>query len=181
MFKDPGTKNGLHIITPPHLRVAREVEDPLAVLPEALDILRGIRNKAFSFPGSPYQECYAIAQPQVSDRPLRYFVLNDGERFQEVVKQYGGLVIVNPHLEHKDKTSRLMWKDGCMSYPFRPVVKVKRYTEIDVSYDIITDVEGKLLTKPKVEKIRNKHLSGEAALVFLHELEHLNGKSIYTK
>lgn len=178
MFNDPGSPNGLHIIIP-HLRPAMPVTDWESNLPEMLDILAGIRNKGFIFPGSKYTDCFAIAQPQVSDKPLRYFVLNDGKEFQNMVKNFGGLVVINPVLESRLGSSKIFFKDACMSYPYAPAVKVKRYENITVSYDTIKHIEGGLLASPKLVQVRNKQLLGLDALVFQHELEHLNGKSIY--
>ena len=161
--------------------MAQEVTDPIGIIPEALDILAGIRNYGFIFPGSKHLDCFAIAQPQVSSRPLRYFVINgrkERDEFKNVAAAFEGLIIVNPHLVHKDKTTKVMWKDGCMSWPYRPLKKVKRYEKIQVNYDIILDADS-TFKAPSVKQIRGKQLSGLAAMVFLHELEHLNGKSIY--
>lgn len=181
MLTDPGSPEGLHIITPPTLIPAKPVENWQDIIPEALDILQGIRNKGFIFPNSDYTDCFAIAQPQVSPNPLQYFVLNDGDNFDRVTKQFGGLVVINPVLIGKLRASRVWFKDACMSYPYSKPVKLKRYHEVRVSYDTIKHVEGGFLTSPKLEQVREKQLTGEAALVFLHELEHLRGQSIYAQ
>ena len=73
-----------------------------------------------------------------------------------------------------------MEREGCLSFPFRPMIKVKRYNEIVVSYDIIS-VKNDLLGKPQlaIGPVKDHPLSGLAARVFQHEFEHLNGKSIF--
>jgi peptide deformylase len=80
----------------------------------------------------------------------------------------------------KNKQSKVMEREGCLSFPFRPMIKVKRYDEIVVSYDIIS-IKNNLLGKPQLAtgRIENRKLTGLAARVFQHEFEHLNGKSIF--
>ena len=164
-------------IIPPHLKAAHGVENISSIIPEAIEICKGIQDKIFSPPGSQYTDCFAMAQPQVSDNPLRYFVINP-VLGASVAKDLGGLVIINPHIISKDRTSRLMHPEGCMSYPFRAVKKVKRFNRIIVSYESIKDISNsKLITSDRIEE---KEISGMTAMVFQHELEHLNGQSIYS-
>jgi len=161
-------------ILPPHLKTSQKVEDPATILEEAREICKGMQNGAFITPGSKYNDCFAMAQPQVSDKPLRYFVINPVTA-REVAKEFGGLVIINPRIIEKDKSSKVMSLEGCMSYPFRPAKKVKRYAKITITYSVIEDLKN-----PKVVHVESKELSGFAAFVCSHELEHLNGKSIFT-
>ena len=160
----------MRIIIPPHLKAASKVEDPKDIISEAITIQKMIANREVYAPGSKWDECFAVAQPQVSDRPLRYFVLNP--KWKEIVKAFGGEIIVNPRLLSKDKSTRIMFKEGCLSYPFRPIKKTKRFRKIEVTYVIIT-------SKGQITEIPNKPLEEIPAIVFQHELEHLNGKSIW--
>ena len=164
----------MNIIVPPHLKIAIKVEDPLSIIDEAVQILKRIVNKDFYFPGSKYNDCFAIAQPQVSDKPLKYFVINPSKK--ELVESFGGEIIINPQLVKKDKLTRIMHPEGCMSYPFRPIKKTKRFSKIWVNYVIIKDIKGRTF-----EKIENKGLEGVPAIVFQHEFQHMNGKSIFSK
>lgn len=164
-------------LIPPHLKPGQKVENFSEIISEATEILKGIQNKIFSTPGSKYTDCFAMAQPQISNRPLRYFVINP-ILGSSVAKDLGGLVIINPRLLSKDKLTRLMHPEGCMSYPFRPEKKVKRFNKISVTYEVIKDLrDPKLITLDVVEK---RELTGMTAMVFQHELEHLNGKSIWS-
>lgn len=163
----------MKIIIPPHLRPAKKVEDYKEMFNEAKQILKGVQSRKFSIPGSKYNDCFAMAQPQVSDNPLRYFVLNPYTA-NKAILELGGLVIINPRIVSKDKQSKTISKEACMSYPFRDQKKVKRFNNITVTYDVISDTN-----KPKIVKVNEKNISGLTAFIFQHELEHLNGKSIW--
>jgi peptide deformylase len=164
----------MQIITPPHDKVAIKIEYPLAeeIIKEAKEILDAIKSREIFTPGSKWNDCYAVAQPQISKKPLRYFVINP-ERI-ETVKDFEGTIIINPKLISKDRLTRTMFKEGCLSFPFRPVKKTKRFLTIEVEYDIINNNYSPILTK----KIK-KQLTGLTACIFQHELQHLNGKNIY--
>jgi peptide deformylase len=143
-------------------------------LEEAREICKGTQNGSFVTPGSKYNNCFAMAQPQVSNKPLRYFVINPITASQ-VAKDFSGLVVINPRILEKDKSSKVMSLEGCMSYPFRPEKKVKRYAKIKVTYSVIEDLKN-----PKVVHVESREIKDFTAFVCLHELEHLDGKSIFT-
>lgn len=176
----------MQVIIPPSRKASNKVEDMPSVLPEMREMINFIVKKKFIVPGSRNNECLALAQPQVSDKPLRYFVINPLFRLpnrkddRKLVDEFGGIAVVNPKIISKDKSSKVKNLEGCFSFPFRPAIKVNRYNEITVSYDIITVGEGKD-KKPIIAfgKIENKVLTGLAAMVFQHEFEHLNGKTIF--
>ena len=160
----------MKIIIPPHLKPGSKVDRPQDILSEAIEIQKSISNRDIYTPGSKWDECLAVAQPQVSNKPLRYFVINP--KWKEIIKVFGGEIIVNPRLLSKDRSTRIMFKEGCLSYPFRPVKKTKRFRQIEVTYDII-DNTG------KISNIKTKTLEEMPAIMFQHELQHLNGKSIW--
>lgn len=165
----------MKIILPPHLRAAQKVESYKDVINEAIDICKGIQDGSFISPGSKYNDCFAIAQPQVSAKPLRYFVINPRLGAQ-IAKDMGGLLIINPRLLSKNKETKIMYKEGCMSYPYRPEKKVKRFNEITITYDVIDNMQ-----KPKLKHIDSRILTGISAIVCQHELQHLSGKSIWSE
>lgn len=160
-------------LIPPHLKPGQKVEINDDFIKEAKEILEGIQRGDFATPGGKYNNCFAMAQPQISNRPLRYFVINPVTA-SIVAKDLGGLVIINPRIISKDKSSKMSSKEACMSYPFRPEKKVKRYAKITITYDVIDDLKN-----PKVKTIDSREISGLTAIVCQHELEHLNGKSIF--
>lgn len=163
----------MRIILPPHLKAASKVEDPKAIVAEALMIRDGILRKEFVMPGSKWEYCVAMAQPQVSDNPLRYFVVNPD--LVKIIEEFEGFIIYNPKIVEKHQDSAFQHKEGCMSYPLKPPIKVKRFETIVAEYGIITDV------KSLKYKVIEKQLSGMAALIFQHELEHMNGQSIWKR
>ncbi len=176
MFGLKATASGLQIIVPPHLKVAREVVNPETIFQEAKEISAGMKNDTFVYPNTLWPTAIALAQPQVSRNPLRYFVINPD--LEDIIVAFGGPVIVNPHLVSKDKMTKFMFKDACLSYPLRPKIKVKRFSKIVVSYDIITSLKT---DRPDTKRVVEKELSDLPALIFQHELEHMNGKSLFTK
>lgn len=164
------------MILPPHLKAAQKVDNYEEIMIEAIEICKGMQNGSFVTFGSKYNDCFAIAQPQVSHKPLRYFVINP-LLGAPIAKELGGLLIINPRLLSKDKESKIMSSEGCMSYPLRPEKKVKRFNRITVTYDVIKDLKNpKLIT---MDKIGEKELTGLSSIVMQHELQHLNGKSIW--
>jgi len=170
--------NKIKLILPPHLRPAIKVDmsddgEFIRVTEEAAEMIKQIEDHSLFPVGSKYNDCFAMAQPQMSDKPLKFFVFNP--KWEYLIKEFGGLIVVNPRLISKDRRTRSMNKEGCVSYPFRPEKKVKRFLEIEVEYDIIKDVKGR-----KYKHI-TKQLKDLPAIVFQHELEHLAGKSIWAK
>lgn len=163
----------MKVILPPHLKAASKVEDPKAIIDEALQIRDGILRKEFTVPGSKWEYCVAMAQPQVSDSPLRYFVVNPD--LVHIIEELGGFIIYNPKILEKDQGSSFQHQEGCMSYPFKPPIKIGRFKTIVAEYGIITDV-----VKPSFTVIK-KQLSGMPALILQHELEHMNGRSIWKR
>ena len=163
----------MKIILPPHLKVAQKTSEINVIVEQSEQIFAIIKDNSIYTLGSKYQDCLAVAQPQVSDKPLRFFVLNPAKT--GLVKEFGAITIINPRLISKDRRTRYMNKEACLSYPMRPQKKVKRFLEIVVEYDILEN-KGRTL-----KQISNKPLNGLAAMVFQHEMEHLAGKSVWAK
>lgn len=108
-----------------------------------------------------YRCALALAHCQVDhDDPLRFFVFNNGR------------IVVNPHIEEIFDGDFIRDTEGCLSYPFRPEVSVKRCAKIRVTYTEI-NLKGK-----KEEK--NEVLEGMIARIFQHEIDHMNGYAIYS-
>lgn len=106
-------------------------------------------------PLGKYPSALALAHCQVDhDNPLRFFVLADGE------------VFINPKI--LIGTTQITRTEGCYSYPFRDVKKVKRYDRISVEF---TNVKGRQI---------KTSVKGELAHIFQHEIDHMNGKHIYS-
>jgi len=101
---------------------------------------------------------YALAHCQVDhDKPLRFFVTKEGA------------TIINPKILLREQP--FIHIEGCLSYPFRPTKKVKRYNKIEVEYYMF----GFLGKKKKKET-----LEGLMACIFQHEIDHFNGIAIYS-
>lgn len=101
-----------------------------------------------------YGSALAIAHPQVDhENPLRFFVTAGGE------------VIANPII--LEKSEPFTHTEGCMSFPFRGKKKVKRYKRIKVEY-------------MQNGQLKTEEITDLKACIFQHEIDHMNGKSIYS-
>lgn len=144
-------------VSPPlkKCRVATD-QDIDKILSEA-----GIMFDLCELPHGKYPNAFAIAHNQIEkEDPIAFFV------------SIGGDIIINPSIiKHSNYVVEKM--EGCMSYPDRPMVSVDRWQKCEVEYQSITD-DGEKLTEKEVIK-----LSGKEAEVYQHEIEHLEGKSIY--
>lgn len=100
-----------------------------------------------------------IAAPQVGIKKRFYLALTDGqyELFCNA-KYYRGNASRNSHLE------------GCLSYPLNDHTLAKRWKEVMVHYDMI--VNNKLV--PMKKKFKSIE-----AFEHQHEIDHLNGQTIY--
>lgn len=171
----------MKIIQKPKKHQAKKVEDlhDQCFLAEIREILKMIVAEKCYFPASKHTDCFAVAQPQVNEEnPLRYFVINP--KWEELAKSFKGIIIVNPKLLQGDWRTMKTQPEACLSFPYRPMVKVQRFLSIEAQYDIIyviKDDDGNFHSKAKEKKV--VILEGVAAVVFQHSLDCLNGKYIY--
>jgi peptide deformylase len=101
-----------------------------------------------------------LAAPQVGI-PLRFFVV-DGQVIDE---SPGYRVVINPALEAEGCTGEGVSSEGCLSLPGLKF-DVRRFTQLTVTF---TELDGQQTTLT---------LTGDAARVFQHEMDHLAGKLI---
>lgn len=126
------------------------------VLPkENLDkIISGMRRLCEEPLGKKTGGAIALAHCQVDhEAPKRFFVYADGR------------AVINPEILSREDS---FWHtEGCMSFPYRDDKKIRRYRKISVKY---FDENGNELTR---------EVEGLEACVFQHEIDHMNGTSIY--
>ena len=83
--------------------------------------------------------------------------------------------LLNPVVTKKEK--EIIYKEGCLSIPNK-MITTKRYERIEVEAD---NVEGTMVFGPeKDNQVDNDLLILEAVCV-QHEIDHLNGKTIYDR
>lgn len=113
-------------------------------------------------PHGRHRQAHAIAHPQVHKNPLRFFVLRMGE------------TLINPMI-----LARLgdinACSEGCMSFPHDQNAEVPRHETVQVRYftPVRTPNGGWALQR------QEKTLSGMPAQIFQHEMDHLEGVSVY--
>ena len=143
---------------PPHKKVSRPIVDKdYDFVMEEVKIC----NAACYVKRGKYPSAFAIAHPQINDKdPVRMFVFANG------------IYIMNPRVIRYSKTIH-MDKEGCLSYSDRDRVNVFRYHKLTLDYDIFNP-EKKL-----VKALYPIEATGQNARIVQHELDHLNGVTIY--
>jgi peptide deformylase len=151
----------MKIITP-HKKHSKEVEVYKDIKKDAVEMREMINNGGFS---GKWKEAFAIAHAQVSENPYRFFVVH-----KDIAKELEGSIIINPVIEEKE--GLVPFKEACMSYPYRDIIKTRRYNKIVVEYK--TPKRFGLNT-------HRRELFGILAFIFQHEIDHFNGIDIYSK
>jgi len=105
-------------------------------------------------------DCVGLAHPQVDDTdPLAFFVTLEG----------ANRVILNPRVVHFSNKI-IQSKEGCMTYPGHEHIYHDRHFSIVAEYEIIK--ANRLVRK-------RKFIDGFLAVVWQHEIDHLNGVYCY--
>lgn len=106
---------------------------------------------------------FALAHCQVNQEdPLRFFVLANGN------------TIINPVI-HKHLGKTVRHQEGCMSYAdTTTLIGIPRYKKIEVSF---TGLES---PTSEMDEVSHMTISGLLAFIFQHEVDHMNGKHIYS-
>ena len=123
---------------------------------------------------------YAVAHAQIIKKPLAFFIINAGnvriwESFKGFVNEYGP-IIMNPRITRHSK-DKMGMEEGCLSFPGKEMIMVKRWYKIEVEFEYLTFSE-------KTEKVNgiktgDAKLKGFYAQLFQHEIDHINGINIY--
>lgn len=146
-------------IIKPHKKKSRKctAKDIERILSDSTKMIR-----LCSVPLGKKTGAFAIAHCQITDDdPLRFFVTKEGFLF------------INPeiinHTEHLIDSV-----EGCMSYPNKDNILVKRYNKIEVKYNQLSDDKSGLTDEIKTG------ISGKLSKIFQHEvLGHFEGETIY--
>lgn len=141
----------------PRLSRAATEEDIPRIVQEA-QIMRMMCWK----PHGRHRQAHAIAHPQVNDDPLRFFVLRMGE------------TVINPTIVERRGEINIC-SEGCMSFPDGSNGDVPRHETVCVRYFTpVRTPNGGWALQPQ-----ERTLHGMQAQIFQHEVDHLNGMSVY--
>lgn len=138
------------------------------VLPEDMERVRSLIPEMHKLCLEPLgyfkNGAYALAHCQVDqDDPLRFFVLMDGTTVinPQIIKRLG-----NPFRN----------EEGCMSKADTTcLLGVQRYKKIIVGFTGLESHDG------QEEQGKVMEIGGLLALIFQHEIDHMNGRHIYSK
>lgn len=140
----------------PHKIISREVTE--ADIPRVVEEAKVMKDLCFK-PIGKHRGAFAIAHPQIDDKdPLTFFVDNEGR------------VIINPKICHEESLEPKV--EACMTFPDKDPVGVQRFHKIAVTYQVLED--GKL----SEEKYAN--YANLRAEIFQHEVDHFQGKYLYS-
>ena len=145
----------------PHNKVARDVtKEDLPVVVAAAHIMYNLCYTQNGF----YPGGYAVAHSQINDTdPLRFFVTSQRE------------IVINPVIT-RHTAVKVPSEEGCLSYPDRMPVMVPRWNKCEAEFITLdTEKDNGMSDKITIQ------LSGKMAKVFQHEVDHMDGKDIYTK
>lgn len=127
---------------------------------------------AKQFPGK-WPDALAVSNCQVEhqETPKNFFVVQ--EKLAESF--HGFTVFCNAIITTESEP--VDFKEGCMSYAFRPDIKTKRYLRVTMEADVHNPLKifGSGLSR------RTFHLLGLAAFIAQHEIDHARGVDIYHK
>lgn len=156
----------MHIIIPK--KKSKRVESFNDIKKETEALQAFLENGNFSPRGAIEKQAFALHHSQVDPEPFNFFVIK-----REVVKAKPNeiVVIVNPEIIEKDKSTRIWVKEGCCSFPFRPDKRVQRCEKIKVKFQIPNEKGGMI--------DHEEELIGFMAFIFQHEIEHAQGRHIY--
>lgn len=122
------------------------------------------------------RSAYAIAHCQITqDDPMRFFVTSNG-----------GEIIINPKIVKHTRFKKPM-TEACMSFPWAGSKQVRRWEKIWVEYQEINadavDMEKMKVKKGEKELLfpMEMELKGILAQIFQHEIDHMEGKTIFKK
>lgn len=141
----------------PHDKVSRDVieADIERVIEDAHVLFNLCYTQAGIYPGG-----FAVAHSQIDDKdPLRFFVTADKRIF------------INPVITCHTKVT-VPHEEGCLTYFNERPKTVERWNKCEVEYQTL-NFDAKI-TDPVKES-----LSGKAARIFQHEIDHMDGKYIY--
>lgn len=141
----------------PHTTRARTVTDAdLVRLKEEAEVMHRLCFEGIGL----YPSALAIAHTQIEDKdPLRVFVTATGE------------IIINPRIINHTKVP-VDHVEGCMTYPERDPITVRRYHVVDLEFQTLT-------TDLELTPLQVKTFSGKVAKIVQHEVAHLNGHYVY--
>lgn len=151
----------MQVIIPPNSIFSTPVRRFSEIRQDAFAMIKMVEEGKFSV--GLWKEAFALSHSQISLTPKQFFVVNWKE--PQMRKFFKHQIIINPLIERRDSFE--LFKEGCMSMPYRLPVKKKRYALVTVTY-WTPGWFGWL------RKITETH-TGLSAFVFQHELEHFRG------
>lgn len=163
-------------ITVPHQVKSRLVEpkDLERVRKDAAEMQRIM--DVLTQPHAPFSHgIFALAHSQVEEKdPLRFFVINTND--ETMKREWGedGLIVVNPVIVRHTKHPIIHY-EGCVTFPSRAPEKVERWHKCDVDMALVTS-DGDFIENYGMPML----LSSRIAQIFQHEIDHFNGKYVYT-
>lgn len=160
----------MKLLPHPATKAAKPVKSWADIRDDAFDMLELLNAGNFS---GLWKEGVALSHSQVSNDPYDFFVTH--KSFIDVLPR----VVCNSRL--LEYSARETFKEACMSYPLRPVVKTLRWWSVTVEFEV-PPIDGikALLGLNRLTKTQGSY-DGLTAFVFQHEIDHARAVDIYHK
>ncbi len=110
----------------------------------------------------------ALHHSQICTDPFNFFVVHPAAIG---VKPNQMTLVINPEIIEKDRTTKTLVWEGCMSFPHKKDMALNRYDRIKVKYKIVNE-------NLRLEEVE-EWVEGIKAQIFQHECEHGLGQAIY--
>lgn len=131
---------------------------------EAIELKEFLDNKNFT---GNWNDAFAISHTQVSTTPKNFFVVH-----KKFSKSFGSRYVINAKIIAQ--SDPCTYPEGCMSFMFREVKRVKRFIKVTVRYQI------PFLNLFLISKIKQFNGSKQVeAFIVAHETDHACGRNIY--
>lgn len=140
-------------IVEPHRKISRHITiDDKVRVEQVAEYMKAWMQKKYA--------CVGLAHPQFDDiDPLAFFIS----------LEENGRIICNPKIIFGSSVMKQS-KEGCMTFPDKDQIWHNRHIAITVEYEVF---KGKRMIK------KRKTVTGFLAIVYQHEIDHLNGKYCY--
>lgn len=148
-------------------KISKKVESFDQIEKDVVAMQEALENNNFNPPSK--KNNVALHHSQVSTDPYNFFVVK--RSVVGLTDKTMLVVFVNPRIVEKDKTTKLLVSQGCISFSLKNDIAVPVYGRVKVYYEIAAK-GGKL-------KAKEEWFEGFMGEIFQHEIAHSHGVTIY--
>lgn len=156
----------MKLIIPPHHKIAVPVKNYREIKKDAEEMVKLVDSPFTGY----WKSALAISHAQVSENPKTFFAVNIKYALYYKLPR----IVINPKIIRG--WDEKIVKEACMGFQKENMVKVKRFTKVEVEY-----LKPTLLGLKPMKAIFDKPEDLIIVQCFQHEIQHFEGKNIYNK